>query len=152
MVALTGISAYHLGKGGKRHTRPTDGLDRTAGSGRKVRETPLKHYLIGALALALAIPAAAQAASASNAGAEVSVRYNDLDLSQRSDARAMMRRLDRAALQACDARGFSARAQREVVRRSACYQQSMDSAVAGLNAPTVTALHRHRDAISIASN
>jgi UrcA family protein len=112
----------------------------------------MRHYLIGALALAIALPAAAQAASARDASTVVSVRYNDLNLSQRSDARVMMRRLDRAALEACNATGFSARAYREVVRRSACYRGGMDAAVASLNVPTVTALHHQRDSISIASN
>jgi len=112
----------------------------------------LKQYLIGALALAMALPAAAQAATAFEATKVVSVRHNDLDLSRSKDARVMMRRLDRAALAACDARGFSARAYQETVRRSACYQQSLDSAVASLNVPTVTALHHKAGLISVASN
>lgn len=112
----------------------------------------MRQYLIAAVALAMAIPAAAQAGAAAHATSVVSVRHSDLDLSRSDDARVMMRRLDRAALQTCDARGFSARAQREIVRRSACYQQSMDQAVASLNAPTVTAMHHKAATISIASN
>ena len=117
-----------------------------------VREIPLKHYLIGAFALAMALPAAAQAGSDLTATNTVSVRHHDLDLSRSQDARVMMRRLDRAALAACEATGFSARAYREAVRRSACYQQGLNSAVASLNAPAVTALHHKAATISIASN
>jgi UrcA family protein len=143
--------AYDLCNGGKRHGVLT-GRDTTADRGRQVRETFLKQYLIGALALAMAIPAAAQAGAALDATKVVSVRHNDLDLSQSKDARVMMRRLDRAALAACNATGFSARAYREVVRRSSCYQHSMDSAVASLGAPTVSALRHGAGSISIASN
>jgi len=151
-VAANCVFAYDLCNGGHRQAHREARAHPKADCGRLVREITLKHYLIGALALAMAVPAAAQAANAFEANRSVAVRHYDLDLSRSSDARVMMRRLDRAALAACEATGFSARAYREAVRRSACYQQSLNSAVASLNAPTVTALHHRAAAISIASN
>ena len=151
MVAKS-VFAYDLGNGGHRQAHREARAHPTADRGRLVREIPLKHYLIGALALAMALPAAAQAANAFKASHTVSVRHHDLDLSRSQDARVMMRRLDRAALATCEATGFSARAYREAVRRTACYQQSLNSAVASLNAPAVTALHHRAATISVASN
>jgi UrcA family protein len=99
-----------------------------------------------AFGLALGLPIAAQAGAPGDPGGlqatAVKVRYDDLDLTRTTDAQTMLVRLDRAALDACGASGFSLREVRQAVQRSACYRQSLDRAVAGLNAPAVTGLYR----------
>ena len=92
------------------------------------------------LALAMAAPVAT--AAYADRPTQVGVRYNDLDLSRRSDAAAMLGRLDQAALQACGASPFaSLREYQMAIRESHCYAASLGRAVAGLNAPTVTELY-----------
>ena len=88
-----------------------------------------------ALAIALAAPLAA-------AAAERAVAAGDLDLNRTSDAQRMLRRLDAAALDVCGASIDSVRDQQRAVRRSACYAEAMDGAVAAVNAPALSELHR----------
>jgi UrcA family protein len=112
----------------------------------------MKQLVVCALALAVAGPAAAQTASAFEVTTSVAARHGDLDLNRSADAAVMVRRIERAALSACGASDFSLRQYREAVRNSACYRESMDTAVASLNVPTVTAIHRDRASFSVASN
>ncbi len=100
----------------------------------------MKRYLICALALALALPAAALAAEASSADTQVKVRYGDLDLRDRSEAAAMLHRLDKAATEACGASDASLREYRLTIQASACHRKSLERAVADLNDPNVSAL------------
>lgn len=97
----------------------------------------MRHLMLGTLALALALPAAASAR-------ETAVRSHDLDLAQARDAQLMLRRLDKAALEVCGASIVSVADQQRAVRRSVCYRQAMEGAVAALRAPVVMDLYRER--------
>jgi UrcA family protein len=88
-----------------------------------------------ALAIALAAPLAASAA-------ERAVSAGDLTLSRPADAQRMLRRLDAAALEVCGASVDSVRDQQRAVRRSACYAEAMDGALAAVNAPAATERYR----------
>ena len=76
----------------------------------------------------------------------VPVSYADLDLSSPDGASLMLHRLHDAALNACGADDSSVRPYKWAVHRSACYRDSMDRAVADLNAPAVTRLYQSRAA------
>lgn len=106
----------------------------------------MKFALISAVAaLAVAAPAAAHAPSGvGTVTTAVAVPSGDLDLSRTSDAMTMFRRLDRAAAATCGASRFSARDYQAAVRRTACYRDAMDPAVASLNAPAVNDIYRER--------
>jgi UrcA family protein len=71
----------------------------------------------------------------------VSVPYGDLDLTTSAGAQRALDRVRRAAIQVCggqpDIRDLAARR-----RFRECVDRTMDSAVAQLRAPRVTALHR----------
>jgi UrcA family protein len=111
----------------------------------------MKNIMIFAVALALAAPAASFAASADGQAPTLSVSYRGLDLSQPQGAKRMIARLDKAAAEVCGASSFSARDYQRAVRSSACYQDSMNRAVATLASPTVNAVYRER-ALTVASN
>jgi UrcA family protein len=74
----------------------------------------------------------------------VPVTYGDLDLSSHDGAAVMLGRLQHAAINACGASDFSVKDYRFAVKRSACFRQSMDRAVADLGAPAVTRLYGER--------
>lgn len=99
------------------------------------------------MALALAMPAVSFAADAADTTTAVPVRYHGLDLNKSSDAAVLLKRIDDAATEACGAPRFSLREMRQAVRSSACHEQGMARAVAGLNAPTVTALYNNRTVV-----
>jgi len=98
----------------------------------------MKLFAIAALAALTAAPAFA--------ATSVTVRTGGLDLSDGRDAEVMLRRLDAAAAEACGADRGSVREVQVAVRKSACYTEALDTAVAQLNAPTVNAIHRDRGA------
>lgn len=69
------------------------------------------------------------------------ISYADLDLSQPGDAHRMLRRLRNAARDLCGERGgIIPLWERRDLR--ACEAEALAGAVAGLDAPTVTALYR----------
>jgi len=95
-----------------------------------------------AISLAVVTPAVANAAAPETVGKTVRVSYADLDLNQPQAAAVMLKRLDRAAMSACGASPFSAKAVRDDVRSSACYRTALDQAVAQVGAPELVRLHR----------
>ncbi len=107
--------------------------------------------MICACALAMAAPAAGWSRSPQPHAAAVSVRVGDLDLLQAHGARRMLERLDAAAARACGASDDSLRDVKRAVRRSRCYRDAMDRAVAALGSAPLSALHRGRGA-TVASN
>jgi len=106
----------------------------------------MKLLAISALAaLALAAPAAADILTHDGAvTTTVAVRAGDLDLNRAPHAATLVARLDRAAAQTCGASTFSVREYQAAVRRTGCYRDAMEQAVASLNAPAVTAVYRER--------
>ena len=115
----------------------------------------LKKLTFCALALALAAPGVGLAAPASafdaDTPATLTVRHGDLDLATRHGARLMIQRLDGAAAEVCGASSFVSLAFKQSVRRTECYQKSMNRALAALGSPTVNALYR-ASAVRVASN
>jgi len=94
--------------------------------------------------LALAGPAFAASVDGPTQTTSVAARTAGLDLGHHADAQRMVARLDHAALSVCGASQFSASDYRNAVRRSDCYRDAMNTALASLNAPTVTAVYRER--------
>jgi UrcA family protein len=74
----------------------------------------------------------------------IAVSSAGLDLSRTGDASLMLGRLDRAALSACGASAFGVREHQAAVRRTACYREAMDRAVASVDAPALGALYQAR--------
>lgn len=111
----------------------------------------MKLLIAAAAVAALASPAVARVVeSGGRATTSIAVSSAGLDLRQEADARIMLSRLDRASLSACGASEFSVRDYQQAVRRTACYREAMDRAVAAVDAPTVGALY-HVAAPQIAS-
>ena len=99
----------------------------------------MKLFALPALcALALAAPAVAGPTVTTS----IAVSPAGLDLSTAAGAEVMASRLDRAAVRACGASDFSLRDYQQAVRRSACYHDAMNQALASLNAPAVNAALR----------
>ena len=100
----------------------------------------MKNGIISAIALfAFAIPGLAAAeASAARSAPGLTVRYDDLDLRDAKDAKVMLHRIRKVAVEICHPgeTGFEATARFET-----CYRQTVSQAVAKLNAPRVTAAH-----------
>jgi UrcA family protein len=97
----------------------------------------MKINVVSAIAVfAFAIPglASAQAPVGKSAPA-MTIRYNDLDLHSAQGAQEMLHRIRKVAVEYCHPgeTGFEATA-----RFEACYQKTVDQAVAKLNAPRVT--------------
>jgi len=99
----------------------------------------VRRTVIFAAALAMAIPAIGQAAASDDGMTRVRVSSAGLDLSRSGDAAVLAHRLEAATLQACGASEFSLRELRLTVRRSACFRDNLDRALAQLNAPAVNA-------------
>ena len=115
--------------------------------------------MIAALGCAVAISTAmsARAATFSEADAareverqpvQVAVRIHDLDLSSQAGSAAMLQRISHAAQEACGASGFSLQDYRWATKRSESYRNSMDRAVADLNAPAVKRLYEQHPALA----
>ena len=97
----------------------------------------MKNQLISAVVLfAFATPglAAAQAPADKSAPA-LTIRYDDLDLQNARDAKVMLVRIRKTAVEICHPgeTGFEATGRFET-----CYRKTVDQAVAQLNAPRVT--------------
>ena len=97
----------------------------------------MKILMIASAVLAMS----AGAALAADGAAQVRVTSSGLDLTQGAGAKAMLRRLDNAALSACGASKFSVAEMRRATRSGDCYKGAMDSAVSTLGAPAVTGLY-----------
>ena len=98
----------------------------------------MKLLIVSALAAAVAAPAAARTVEhGTQATTTIAVSSAGLDLSRKGDAARMRSRLDRAALSACGASEFSVRDHQAAVRRTGCYRDAMDRAVASLDAPAL---------------
>ena|SRR5579875_2096896 len=98
----------------------------------------------------LATPFAAQAqALASDQPTAVAVTARDLDLNNPSDANRMLGRLGDAALEACGASPFSLPQYRDAVRRSDCYRNGVDQAVASLDAPALSDAYHHHSYVQV---
>ncbi len=116
----------------------------------------MKQAIIDALALVLvapvlAAPVLAHAASAPDDVARAPASFADLNLNRARDARVMLDRLDRAALEACGASQFSFPDYRASVQKSGCYRSGLDRAVDALNAPQVTRLYQNQPELALAS-
>jgi UrcA family protein len=99
----------------------------------------MKTAILSTLAvLAIAGPALA-APPAPDPAPRVSVAYGDLDLNTAKDAAIMLKRIQRAAGEACrESPGYSGNDAVAVMRMNECYRHSLARAVAGLDAPKVT--------------
>lgn len=107
--------------------------------------TPLRSLLFPA-ALALVFAASAQAGSpTAQLRGQVVVRYDDLDLSNPADAKAMLQRLGRAAAEACGrSPAFTPRPGLGTYRMAEyrrCRSQALANAVTALHAPMVERLY-----------
>ncbi len=108
--------------------------------------------MAGLAALALAAPFAVSAQTAdTDSTSAVRVAYKDLDLSQPRQARVMLDRIDRAALEACGASEFSAPQYRAAVQQSACFHDGVGQAVAQTDSPVLSRLYRHNASIEVRS-
>lgn len=97
---------------------------------------------------ALAIAALPVAALAQAGGREVTVSYDDLNLTSKSGAAVLLSRIEAAAERVCGPRpGLLDLASQQAYRR--CIKETMDRAVSDVGAPLVAELHRGRQ---IASN
>lgn len=97
----------------------------------------MKIPVIAAIALiAVAAPGLAGAQTSTRSADGVAIRYNDLDLQNAPDARTMLHRIRKAAVDICQPgdTGFEATELFET-----CYRETVDAAVARLDAPRVTA-------------
>jgi UrcA family protein len=102
----------------------------------KPKGTTMKTAILSTLAM-LSIADAALAAPGSPP--TVSIAYADLDLNQPKDAATMLKRIQRAAADACrQAPDYVGNDTVTVLRVNACYRQALARAVAGLDAPKVT--------------
>ena len=103
-------------------------------------------FLIAAAALAaIAGPAGARVVEPdTQMTTSVAVSTAGLDLGRTGHARLMLGRLDRAAAETCGVSTFSAREYQAAIRRTACYREAMDRAVASVDAPTVSTLYREQ--------
>jgi UrcA family protein len=101
----------------------------------------MRTTIVSTLALAL-LAGAAAAQSHADAPPAVSVSYADLKLGETKDAAIMLKRIERAAADACrQAPGFVGVDTETILRTQACARDAVDRAVAGLNAPKVTAAY-----------
>lgn len=92
----------------------------------------------------------AQAANQTQPVTQITVRYDDLDLSKPAGAEAMLIRLKRAAERAC---GYAPDARAAVRwRYNRCFDAALADAVEQLDAPLVSALHTDRHDRRIARN
>lgn len=100
------------------------------------------------IAVLVAAGSAAQAGPVAEPGAPTTTfRYDDLDLADPAGATAMLARIRHAAARVCRASPFTGGTDINSIERfDACYRQSVDRAVAQLDAPRVTAAFEARSA------
>jgi len=108
----------------------------------------MKFIILGAAALALAVPTLSLAQPREDQSVSVAVSYADLDLSRPHEARILLERVSRAALEACGASEASLPEYKDAVRRSACYRENIEQAVAAIHAPTVSALYNEHPTVA----
>jgi len=95
--------------------------------------------LAAAVIAAIAGPTAAQTRSEAPAP-KLSVRYADLKLDDPQDARVMLGRIRRAAVDVCSVTpGAASNDSATILRFEACYRKAVTDAVTTLNAAQVTA-------------
>jgi UrcA family protein len=100
----------------------------------------MKTSILATIALLSIAGPTLAAQPAANAPPTVSVAYADLDLNQARDAATMLKRIQRAAADACrQAPGYVGNDTDTILRVDSCYRQALARAVAGLDAPKVTA-------------
>ena len=105
--------------------------------------------MTGALSARAAVVSEADAArDVERQPVQVAVRTHDLDLASLDGSAAMLQRISRAAQEACGASSFSLADYRWATKRSDCYRNSMDRAVADLGAPAVTRLYAEHPALA----
>lgn len=105
-----------------------------------------KILLVAALCLPLAAPLAmAEDAPGAADARAITVAYDDLDLSASDDAAQMLARLRRAAFRACSSPEIDTPTPEARRQSQACRADAVESAVAQLDAPELTRLHRIRD-------
>ena len=105
--------------------------------------------MTGALSARAAVVSEADAArDVERQPVQVAVRTHDLDLSSQQGSAVMLQRISRAAQEACGASSFSVADYRWAMKRSDCYRNSMDRAVADLGAPAVTRLYEQHPVLA----
>jgi len=90
----------------------------------------------------ISAPSPSNAAMQSDdANAQVKVTFHDLDLQREGDARTLLGRIRRAAMEACGASSESAPEYRRITLKSKCYADGVSAAVSNINAPRLTELY-----------
>ena len=84
--------------------------------------------------------AAVSASPASASTSSVTVRYVELDLSRSAGAQVLYNRIQQAALEVCN--GFVGPFSEMHTRASPCYKDAVENAVAQVNSPQLSAIHR----------
>lgn len=110
----------------------------------------MKALLLTGLIVALAAPAAAGVHAAKSDAPTTTVRHDDLNLNGATGAGVMLGRLQAAAHRVCGATPLPQELA-ATSRHRACLTETVDRAVARLNAPLVTARHHGRDPAMLAS-
>ncbi|HEX5007956.1 MAG TPA: UrcA family protein [Hyphomonadaceae bacterium] len=103
-----------------------------------------------ALILAAAILTPAAVAQSPLQPASIEVSHADLDLTAKAGAQTLLKRMQTAAQRICGQRP-SPRQIQATVRHEACTREAMNSAVAALDVPTVTALFAGKTGTVIAA-
>jgi UrcA family protein len=103
-------------------------------------KTHIIRAVVAGLALLCATP---QAFAAEPPLLEAQVSYDDLNINENEGAVALLQRIEAAAIAVCGGRDGITRDLARRAQRRACALEATDAAVARLNAPLVTALHRN---------
>lgn len=105
----------------------------------KPKETTMKSSILSTLAMLVIAAPALAAPHSPDSAPTVSVAYADLDLNQAKDAAIMLKRIRRAAGEACrQSPSYVGNDIDTILRVNACYREALARAVAGLDAPKVT--------------
>ncbi|MGQ0836408.1 MAG: UrcA family protein [Gammaproteobacteria bacterium] len=104
---------------------------------------PSSHWLAAFAALLCAVGAEnAVAGPASDEPPSVTIRYSHLDLAKPAGAESLYRRIQAAARTVCGVN--KSKELRQIVFAKDCYTATVANAVATINKPLVTALHRSK--------
>jgi UrcA family protein len=106
----------------------------------KIRQSGARRRLCAALAGALTAAALTAPALAADQAPCMTVRYRDLDLTTTTGATMLYRRINGAARSVCGERGYGLFFERQWDN---CYRAAVADAVAAVNSPLLTNLHRH---------
>jgi UrcA family protein len=96
----------------------------------------------GALLAFTLLQAGVSLADPARESQHMAVNYADLNLSSRAGAEAMYRRLQAAAERVCPITGVAAHF--DAIQQRSCMHRAIAEAVAQMNAPLVTQLHREK--------